>query len=138
MPPEAPGRAARLALRQPAEQMLPGSEPISVHRAGASAGRESRHSPACQGCADSCQPAKAPGRRASTTLLATWKEPPSPCEAPQDLPPAAARRGTGPAPGAQGAPHPSQGTAGSQLGGGGGCRAGGQRAPALPGPVRAI
>lgn len=71
MPPEAPGRAVRLALRQPAEQMLPGREPISTHRAGASSGRESRLSPACQGCADSCQPAKAPGRRASPSLPAT-------------------------------------------------------------------
>lgn len=61
MPPQAPGRGARQALQQPAEQMPPGSEPISARRAGAPAGRESRGSPACQGRADSCQGAKAPG-----------------------------------------------------------------------------
>lgn len=59
MPPEAPGRRARLALRQPAEQMLPGSEPIS----GASAGGN----PAAP-LPDSCQPAKTPDRWASTSL----------------------------------------------------------------------
>ena len=34
MPAEAPGRAARRALQQPAEQTLPGSQPIGAHRAG--------------------------------------------------------------------------------------------------------
>lgn len=119
MPPEAPGRAARLSLRQPAEQMLPGSEPISTHRAGASSGRESRRSPACQGCADRCQPAKAPGRRASPSLPATphleraARPPRSP---PKNLPPVNTRWGTGPASGARCRAHPSHGAAGSQAG----------------------
>lgn len=115
MPPEAPGRAARLALRQPAEQMLPGSEPISGASAGGNLGAP---------LPDSCQPAKAPGRWASTSLLPpfTWKKPPDPHERPQDLPPE----------GGQGRLRDSPRLARAS------CRAGGQRAPALPGPVRAI
>lgn len=40
MPPQAPGRGARQALQQPAEQMPPGSEPISARRAEPGSGGE--------------------------------------------------------------------------------------------------
>lgn len=67
MPPEAPGRAARLALRQPAEQMLAGSEPISAHRAGLRRGGNPG-APVPARAADSCQSAKALGRWANPHL----------------------------------------------------------------------
>lgn len=60
IPPEAPGTGAGLALRQPAQQMLPGSEPIPGAWVGGNPGAP---------LPDSCQPAKPPDKWASTSLL---------------------------------------------------------------------
>lgn len=136
-PPEAPGRAARLALRQPAEQMLPGSEPISAHGAGALAGGESRRSPACQGCADSCQPAKALGRWASPGHPSPGRSCQAPAKPPRTFPLPLPGGGQGRRQGPGALPTPRKGRqapsweAARRQGWGPAC-------PALPGPVRAI